>query len=128
MPGEHEHVKILKEIAEQFQPLFEKSPEGVYVYIDEVHKICSKRFADMFGLTVSEWEGMEGFINKHVAQADVEGFVNAFHKHVHQELTPTRIQFTGLRKDGSSFRAELDMIPFPWRGEMLALHFVRLAK
>lgn len=128
MGAEHEHVKILKEVAEQLQPLFENSPEGVYVYIDEVHKICSKRFADMFGLTVSEWEGMEGFVNKHAAAGDVESIVNAYHKHIHQELTPTRLQFTALRKDGSSFRAELDMIPFPWRGEMLALHFVRPVK
>jgi hypothetical protein len=46
--------KILKELSEQFKPLFDNSPEGIYLYIDEVHKICSERFAKMFGLTVKE--------------------------------------------------------------------------
>jgi PAS domain S-box-containing protein len=125
MAPEHEHVKILKEISEQFQPLFQKSPDGIYIYLDEVHKICSERFAKMLGLSVAEWEAMEGFVNKHAAEADQEKIVNNYQQHIHQKLTPVTFRFEALRKDGSSFQAETDMIPFPWRGEMLALHFVR---
>lgn len=128
MAAEHEHVKILKEIAEQFQPLFQKSPDGIYIYIDEVHKICSERFAKMFGLTVAEWEAMEGFVNKHIAEADQALVVSSYQEHIHQRLTPIRFSVKALRKDGSSFKAEVDMSPFPWRGEMLALHFVREVK
>ncbi|MEW5942160.1 MAG: PAS domain-containing protein, partial [Chloroflexota bacterium] len=102
MAEEHEHVKILKELAEQFQPLFENSPEGIYLYIDEVHKICNERFARMFGLTVKEWEEMEGFVNKHAAGKDVETIVNNYHTHIHQKLTPTRFRFKAVRKDGST--------------------------
>ena len=128
MAEEHEHVKILKELAEQFQPLFENSPEGIYLYIDEVHKICNERFAKMFGLTVKEWEAMEGFVNKHAADEDVELVVGNYHEHIHQKLTPARFRFKAVRKNGSTFNAETDMIPFPWRGEMLAFHFVREIK
>ncbi len=125
MAQEHEHEKILKELAEQFKPLFEKSPEGIYLYIDEVHKICNERFARMFGLTVKEWEAMEGFVNKHAVEEDQEMIVRSYHEHIHQKLTPTRLRITGIRKDGSRFKCETDMIPFPWRGEMLAFHFFR---
>ena len=128
MAEEHEHVKILRELSEQFQPLFQRCPEGVYLYIDEVHKICNERLAKMFGLTVAEWEGMEGFVNKHAAEGDVEKFVTNYHEHIHQKLTPTRFRFKGVRKDGSTFNGETDMIPFPWRGEMLAFQFVREVK
>jgi PAS domain S-box-containing protein len=128
MAEEHEHVKILKEISEQFQPLFQKSPDGIYVYIDEVHKICSDRFAKMFGLTVAEWQAMEGFVNKHVSEQDQALVVNSYQKHIHESLTPIRFQVKALRKGGGTFRAEIDMIPFPWHGEMLALHFVREVK
>ncbi len=126
--AEHEHVKILKEISEQFQPLFQKSPDGIYIYIDEVHKICNERFAKMFGLTVAEWEAMEGFVNKHAAEADQGTIIDNYQTHIHQTLTPARFRIQALRKDGSSFPAEIDMIPFPWQGEMLALHFVRQVK
>ena len=128
MVAEHEHIKILKEISEQFQPLFQNSPDGIYIYIDEVHKICSERFAKMFGLSVAEWEAMEGFVNKHAAKEDQDMFINTYHEHIHQKLTPARFRLKALRKDGSSFQAEIDMVPFPWGGEMLALHFVREVK
>jgi hypothetical protein len=128
MAEEHEHVKILKEISEEFQPLFQKSPDGIYIYIDEVHKICSDRFAKMFGLSVAEWQALEGFVNKHVAQEDQALVISSYQKHIHENLTPARFHIKALRKDRSSFRAEVDMIPFPWHGEMLALHFVREVK
>jgi hypothetical protein len=82
----------------------------------------------MFGLTVAEWEAMEGFVNKHAAPEDQELVVSSYQEHIHQKLTPIRFRIKALRKDGSSFPAEIDMIPFPWRGEMLALHFVRQVK
>ncbi len=128
MAEEHEHVKILNELGAQFKPMFEKSPEGIYLYIDEVHKICNVRFAGMLGLTVAEWEKMEGFVNKHVAAADQATLIEAYQRHIHGELTPTRLQVKAVRKDGSTFNVEIDMIPFPWRGEMLALHFCREIK
>lgn len=128
MAGEHEHAKILRELSEQFQPLFEKSPDGIYLYIDEVHKICNERLARMFGLTVSEWEAMEGFVNKHMAPEDQDMIINNYFEHIHQTLTPVRFQFKGIRKDGSSFKGEADMIPFPWRGEMVGFHFFRELK
>ena len=123
--SEHDHVRIIKELSEQFQPLFQKSPDGIYLYLDEVHKTCSERLAKMFGLSVAEWEAMDGFVNKHVAESDHGLYINSYHEHVHQKLTPTMFRFKGLRKDGSTFDGEADLIPFPWRGEMLALHFLR---
>lgn len=128
MAEEHEHVKILREIGEQFKPMFESSPEGIYVYIDEVHKICNERFARMLGLTVPEWEKMEGFVNVHAAERDQEIIVRNYQEHIHRKQTPVRFRFEAVRKDRSTFPAEIDMIPFPWKGEMLALHFVREAK
>jgi PAS domain S-box-containing protein len=128
MVQEHEHVTILKELGAQFKLLFNESPDGIYLYIDEVHKICSERFANMFGFTVEEWERMEGFVNKHVAKEDQDMVIDSYHKHIHQKLTPARFQINAIRKDGSKFRCEVDMVPFSWRGEMIALHFVREIK
>jgi PAS domain-containing protein len=127
MAEEHEHVAILRELGEQFKPLFDRSPDGIYLYIDEVHKICSKRFANMFGLTVDEWQKMQGFVNTHAEPADQETIVSNYQRHIGQELTPVRFRIKAIRKDRSTFNCEIDMIPFPWRGEMLALHFVREA-
>jgi hypothetical protein len=123
--SEHAHVKIINELSEQFQPLFQQSPDGIYLYLDEVHKTCSERYAGMFGMGVQEWEAMEGFFNKHIAEEDQDAYIGSYHEHVHQKLTPARLRFKGVRKDGSTFKGETDLIPISWRGEVLALHFVR---
>ena len=128
MAAEHEHVKILRELSEQFQPMFKNSSDGIYLYLDEVHKVCNERLAAMFGLTVAEWEAMEGFVNKHAAERDQAMIVDNFQRHIHESLTPARFRFKAIRKDGSTFTAETDMIPLPWRGEMVAFHFVREVK
>ena len=128
MAEEHEHVKILKELGEQFQPLFQNSPDGVYLYIDEVHKICNEKLAKMFGLTVAEWEAMQDFVNKLIVDEDQDKIINSYHEHVHRKLTPDKVRFKGIRKDGSTFNGESDLVPFPWRGEMLALQFMREVK
>jgi PAS domain-containing protein len=128
MVPEHEHVKILRELSEQFEPMLKNSPEGIYLYLDEVHKICNERLAAMLGLTVPEWEAMEGFVNKHAADKDQAMIVDNYQRHIHETLTPARFRFTAIRKDGSTFKAETDMIPLPWRGETVALHFVREVK
>ena len=71
---------------------------------------------------------MEGFVNKHAAMEDQALVIDSYNEHIHQTLTPARFRIKALRKDGSSFKAEIDMIPLSWRGEMLALHFVREVK
>jgi hypothetical protein len=52
---DQEHEQILREMEEQFGPLFDSSPVGVYLYVNDVHKICNERMAQMHGMTVEEW-------------------------------------------------------------------------
>jgi len=40
-----EHEQILREMADHFAPLFDRSPFGVYLYVDDVHKICNEQNA-----------------------------------------------------------------------------------
>jgi len=45
-----DHEDVLSGLLEQLMPVFSHSPDGVYLYLDENHKVCNKRMADMFGL------------------------------------------------------------------------------
>jgi hypothetical protein len=38
---------------------------------------------------------------------------------------PATLRFRGVRKDGSSFNAETEMIPITYGGHAVAYHFVR---
>ena len=119
------HVDVMKELAQQFRPLLEESPDGVYLWLDESHKVCNERLARMFGCTVEEWCATEPFLESFVAEEDRQVFSSNYHNCVAALAYPVTFRFRGRRKDGSSFAAETDMIPISWQGHAVAYHFVR---
>jgi hypothetical protein len=122
---DEEHGQILREMADQFGPLFDRSPFGVYLYVDDVHKICNERMARMHRMTIEEWRNTPTFLNDFVAEEDREMYARNYRHHVAELRHPVTFRFRGLRKDGSIFAAETDMIPLCWRGHPVAYHFVR---
>jgi PAS domain S-box-containing protein len=120
-----EHEQILKEMLQQFQPVFDKSPFGVYLYLDDVHKVCNEKMARMFGFDKSqEWAATDSFLAKFVSEEDQETFSRHYQHHIVGLAHPLTFRFHGKRKDGSVFLAETDMIPISWRGYPIAYHFV----
>ena len=122
---DEEHEQILREMEEQFGPLFESSPVGVYLYVNDVHKICNERMAQMHGMTVEEWRNRPTFLNDFIAEEDRQMYARNYQQHVAGLRHPVTFRFRGLRKDGSIFAAETDMIPLCWHGHAVAYHFVR---
>ena len=120
-----EHEQVLSELLEQFTPVFLHSPDGVYLYLDDTHKICNKRMADMFGLTVEEWSKVPNFLEGFVAPQDRELFSLNYQRHVGALARPVTFRFNAVRKNGEAFIAETEMIPISWNGHPIAYHFVR---
>lgn len=79
----------------------------------------------MFGYTVDEWEATTEFAHTFVADTDRGVFVWNYQNRVIDNRFPTTFRFKGLRKDGSTFDAETDMIPISYDGQIAAYHFVR---
>jgi PAS domain S-box-containing protein len=126
-PQQHDlvHEQILSEIAEHFWPLFDRSPVGVYLYVTDTHKICNEQMARLHGMTVQEWQSAPTFLNDFIVAEDRERYARNYREHVAGLRYPVTFRFRGLRKDGSTFAAETDMIPLCWRGHPVAYHFVR---
>jgi PAS domain-containing protein len=122
---EDEREDVIRELAEQFRPVLEESPDGVYLWLDEAHKACNERLAGFFGFTVEEWRAAQPFLDNFVAEEDRGIFSWNYHNRVAALAFPVTFRFRGLRKDGSTFSAETDMIPISYRGHAVAYHFVR---
>ena len=120
-----EHETAMGELVEQFRPIFEQSPDGVYLWLDEAHKACNERLANLFGFTVEEWSAAQPFLYNFVAEEDRRLYSWNYHNRVATLAFPVTFRFRGLRKDGSTFAAETDMIPISHRGHAVAYHFVR---
>jgi PAS domain S-box-containing protein len=120
------HEVATKELAEHLQPLFDASPDGMYVWLDEEHWVCSQRCADLLGYdSPDELNDTPNFLQRMVDDDDQQLFSWNYWNRVQALAFPTTFRFRGTRKDGSTFEAETDMIPFTYGGHTFAYHFVR---
>jgi PAS domain S-box-containing protein len=122
------HTDLISEVAEQYRPVLENSPDGVYLWLDETNKVCNEKLARIFGYSVAEWRRTEPFLESFVAPEDRELYARHYQSSVASLTSPVTFRFRGLRKDGTTFAAETDMIPICWQGHAIAYHFVREIK
>ena len=121
------HELATKELAEHLGPVFDASPDGVYVWLDEEHWICNHRLAELFGYgSPAELNDSPRLLQRLVHEDDQQLFSWNYWNRVQARAFPTTFRFTGVRKDGSTCRAETDMIPLAYGGHTFAYHFVRV--
>jgi PAS domain S-box-containing protein len=120
------HEVATKELAEHLQPLFDTSPDGVYVWLDEEHWVCNQRFADLLGYdSPDELNDTPNFLQRMVHEDDQQHFSWNYWNRVQALAFPTTFRFRGTRKDGSEVQVETEMIPLTYGGHTFAYHFVR---
>jgi PAS domain-containing protein len=121
------HDVATKELAEHLAPVFEASPDGVYIWLDEEHWICNGRFAELFGYDgPDELHDTPRLLQRIVHEDDQQLFSWHYWNRVQPLAFPATFRFTGVRKDGSTCQAETDMIPLTFGGHTFAYHFVRV--
>jgi PAS domain S-box-containing protein len=120
------HEVATKELAEHLRPLFESSPDGVYVWLDEEHWICNQRFAELLGYdSPDDLNDTPHLLQRWVREEDQGQFSWSYWNRVQTLSFPTTLRFRGIRKDGSEVPVETDMIPLTFGGHTFAYHFVR---
>ena len=121
-----DHATIIDELRDQFAPVLDSSPDGVYLWLDETHKTCNDRLASMFGYDdAAEWCAQAPFLESFIAPEDRATYGRNYQRVVGGIERPVTFRFQALRKDGSTFAAETDMIPIAHDGHVVAYHFVR---
>lgn len=117
----HEH--LVKELTEQLEPIFSNSPQAIYLYLDDEHKSCNKKFADMLGYkSPKEWVENEfpiEDVSKEDQEKAIEAYMNASRKLIASTLTGTWIN-----KNGKKIKTTVTMTPITYKGEVFVLHFI----
>ena len=123
MVHDEHHEHLVKEIAEQFEPVLSKSPQGIYIYLDDEHKICNKKFADMLGYkSIEEWVSNETPVGD-VSEEDQEKVIDAYGE-ASRNLKASKLSASIVRKDGKKIKADVIMAPITYKGEIFVIHFV----
>ena len=120
--NEH-HDHLIKELTELLDPVFLNSPQGVYLYLDDVHKACNQKFADMLGYSSpAEWMANE-FPISDVVEEDRQKGIDAYES-ASRNFKASTISGTWNRKDGTQVHTDVTFVPLSYRGEVFVLHFV----
>lgn len=119
--AQHEH--LVKELTEQLAPLFEKSTQGIYLYLDDKHKSCNKKFSEMLGYdSPQEWQKNE-FPIEDVVEEDQEKGIHSY-MHASEHLVSSTIEARFKNKKGKAIKAEITFVPLPFKDEVFVLHFI----
>ena len=123
MPHDPHHEHLIKELADQLKPVLSKSPQAIYLYLDDEHKTCNKKFADLLGYkSVKAWEGNEYPLDD-VAEEDQDKGVKAY-MDASTKFKASTFSGSFLKKNGKKFKAEVIMVPITYKNEVFVLHFI----
>jgi PAS domain S-box-containing protein len=120
-----DHDDVVPQLAKHLRPLFESSPDGIYIWLDETHWACNEKLARMFGYSVAELEKSPWTLQRMVHEDDQEQFSWNYGNRVRARGFPVTFRFRGLHRDGSTIPMETEMIPLTYGGHTVAYHFVR---
>lgn len=124
MTQEQHHEELIKGITDQLKPVMEKSPQAIYVYLDDTHKACNKKFADLLGYkSAREWADTEAPLADIVEddqQNVITAYGNASEKMLASEL---EVRLKNVKTD-KIIKTRMIMVPIAYSGHIFALHFL----
>lgn len=124
MNDQKHHEELVEGFHNQLKEIFDSSKQGVYLYLDDNHKVCNKKFAEMQGFSSpEEWAKVENPIEVGVDQLSQNTVASAY-RDAMEKLVGSKIDVKLKKKTGSTFNASVIMVPVAYQGHMFALHFI----
>ena len=123
MAHDEHHEHLIKEVAEIYEPILSSSPQAIYIYLDDQHKICNQKLADLLGYgSITEWVKNETPISD-IVPTDQETVIETYGKAV-ENLESSFISVTAATKSGIEIDLDMIMVPFTYKNEVFAIHFI----
>lgn len=126
MDGHAHHDDLLGGLQEQLRPVLESSAQAVYAYLDDEHKFCNEKFAQMLGYgSAEEWAKVKGsFPELFVDENSQDALIGAYRDAMEKAVGSTS-QITWKNKAGGTVDSTVILVPIAYQDHLFALHFVR---
>ncbi|HEX7476140.1 MAG TPA: hypothetical protein VF318_09290 [Dehalococcoidales bacterium] len=123
MDEQQHHEELINGIAQEQKLILDKSPQAIYIYLDDTHKVCNKKFADLLGYkSRNEWAQMDAPLAD-VVEEDQQTVIDAYGK-ASENLTAGKlnVRFKNV-KTGKVIKASVVMVPIVFNGHVFVMHF-----
>lgn len=124
MADEHHHEELIAGMAEQLELILKKSAQGVYIYLDDVHKVCNEKFAKMLGYkSAKEWADVEAPLAD-VVEADQDKVIAAYEKATEKFVASSLDIAMRNVKTNKLINTRMVIAPTVYEGHVFSLHFL----
>ena len=124
MDEQQYHEELIKGISKEQKLILDKSPQAIYIYFDDNHKVCNKKFADLLGYnSPAEWAKTNAplaDVEEKDQQMVIEAYGKASEKLIANKLD---IRFRHV-KTNKIIKASLVMVPIMFSGHVFVIHFL----
>lgn len=123
MKEQQHHEELVKGITEQMKQVLEKSEQAIYIYLDDNHKVCNKKFADLLGYTSpKEWADAEAPLSD-VVEEDQQSVINAYMNASEKMVaSATEVRVKNV-KTGKIVKTRMIIAPVGHAGHVFTAHF-----
>lgn len=101
----------MRQIEEEYWPLFNQSEEAVFIFLDEEHKVTGDKGARLFGYEKFDFEGLYPFFNRIISPGDLLRFESVYYEKIVAERVPVSIELDAVRKDGTKMPVRMLLVP-----------------
>jgi PAS domain-containing protein len=124
MAQEHHHQELISGIAEQLELILEKSKQAVYIYLDDVHKVCNENFAKMLGYkSAKEWADTEAPLAD-VIEEDQKAVISAYQRAVEKFMADSLDVAMRNVKNNKLVKTRMIVAPMAYQGHIFSIHFL----
>lgn len=124
MAEDHHHEELVNGIAEQLELILKKSKQAVYIYLDDVHKVCNENFAKMLGYkSAKEWAATEAPLAD-VVEEDQKAVISAYQKAVEKFMADSLDVSMRNVKNNKLVKTRMIVAPMAYQGHIFSIHFL----
>lgn len=119
------HDQLVGGLYRQLKAIFEESKQGVYLYLDDNHKVCNQRFASLLGYdSPQEWAKVtESVLDTFVAEKSQETLASAFQNAMERALASANT-IVWKKRNAGEVQTTVIIVPVMYEEHQMALHFV----
>jgi PAS domain-containing protein len=118
------HEELIAGISKQMKSILDSSEQAIYIYLDDIHKVCNGKFASLLGYrSPEEWAKVEDPVEATVDRSSQETLVNAYNQAM-EKFIPSNSKVTWKKKSGGTVVTSVVMVPIAYDDHIFALHFV----
>jgi hypothetical protein len=118
------HEELVSGFYNQLKEIFDSSEQAIYLYLDDNHKVCNKKFAQIQGFSSpEEWAKLDNPLEAGVAKSSQDAIVSAY-KNAMEKLIASKVDVKLKKKNGLTFDASVIMVPVAYQGHLFALHYI----